>query len=183
MPLWYTCTLKRGSQNPTIFKRKKKKHQKNEFSRNNIQMKLAGLWTVKPLVVYKQATKTKRTWVSSGQYTGWGSEEVASSFRQNIKAGMSFRMSSTSHQNITHALRKCSLPQITPSLAVETQGNPYMQSLPEITSNFLQKSENCAQQSLSQCVCSTSSFSNLLVFLPDFHGGCARNFFLIKKIS
>lgn len=182
MPLWYTCTLRRGSQNPTIFKRKKKKHQ-NEFSRNNIQVKLAGPWTVKPLVVYKQATKTKRTWVSSGQHTWWGSEAVASSFRQNIKAGKSFWMSSTWHQNITHALRKCSLPQITPSLAVETQGDPYMQSLPEITSNFLQESENCAHQSLSQCVCSTSSFSNFLAFLPAFHGGCARNFFLIKKTS
>ena len=60
MPLWYTCTLKRGSQYPTIFERKKKKHQKNEFSRNNIQMKSAGPWTVKPLVVSKQATKKQK---------------------------------------------------------------------------------------------------------------------------
>ena len=90
-------------------------------------------------------------------------------------------MSSTWHQNTTYAFRKCSLPQITPSSAVETQGDPYMQSLPEITSNFLQESENCAHQSLSQRVCSTSSFSNLLALLPAFHGGCARNFFLIKK--
>lgn len=76
MPLWYTCTLKRGSQYPTIFERKKKKHQKNEFSRNNIQMKSAGPWTVKPLVVSKQATKNRKNLgvLRSAHLVGqWGS--------------------------------------------------------------------------------------------------------------